>query len=134
MSLITDLSIEVLVHSLCASYVRRETRFYHVDSPDQALSRRDVEQAFIATLGNNFPAELLTSTLLKQTFDIAIERKHTDRAKSVPVWGGSMACHPGNPNRLLWKENGTVRTVIADGKRTRPLPGRQQRRSQLKRF
>jgi len=100
--------VDTLVLDLCATYVRRETRFYHVDYPTEPLSRRDVEQVFIGTLGNKVPAELLTSQQLKQVFDIAIERKHADRARSVPVWGGSMACNPGNPARILWKENGTV--------------------------
>ena len=98
MTLMTDLTLNTLTHALCSSYVRRENRFYHVDYPTEALSRRDVEQAFIATLGTKFPAELLTSQLLKAVFDMAIERKHTDLTRSIAVWGGSMACHPGNSN------------------------------------
>lgn len=104
----TNLLQDTLVQNLCASYVRRETRFYHVNHPTQPMARRDVEQAFLLTVGTLVPADQVTNTLLKQVFELAIERKHTDRARSIPVWGGSMACHPGNPNRVLWRENGTV--------------------------
>lgn len=104
----TSLLFDTLCLDLCASYVRRETRFYHVDHPTEPLSRRDIEQVFIATLGSRYPIEQITQPLLKQVFDIGIERKHSDRSRSVPVWGGSMACLPGNPNRVICKSNGTV--------------------------
>lgn len=108
MTMQSNLLFDTLCLDLCASYVRRETRFYHVDHPTEPLSRRDIEQAFIATLGTRYPIEQITQPLLRQVFDIGIERKHSDRTRSVPVWGGSMACHPGNPNRVIWKSNGTV--------------------------
>lgn len=108
MTIQTNILSNALVLALCASYVRRETRFYHVDYPTQSLSRRDVEQSFIATLGNRFPAEMVTHQILKEVFDKGIERKHNDLTRSVAVWGGAMACHPGNPNRILWLANGTV--------------------------
>jgi hypothetical protein len=100
--------MDTLLTDLCSSYVRRENRFYHVESPNEPLSRRDIEQAFISTLPSKVPIDQITSELLKQVFGTGIERKHNDRARTIAVWGGSMACHPGNPNRIIWKNSGTV--------------------------
>lgn len=72
-----------------------------------------MEQAFlnIVTAAANDNAEVphkLTNSIYRQVLDIAIERKHTDRSRSIPVWGRTMSCHPGNKNRIIWLDTGVV--------------------------
>ena len=67
-----------------------------------------MEQAFInqvqAITLNTPPAP----DLLKRVFSHCIDMKHTDKATSIPVWGGEMSCIPGNSNRVVWQPTGTV--------------------------
>lgn len=103
-----DTTADGLLLALCSRYVRREQRFYHVDRPNEALSRRDMEQAFLNQIGAILPGVKVTSDILKRVYDLAIEKKHTDRQRSIPVWRGAMACYPGKEERLVWNDTGTV--------------------------
>jgi len=44
-----------LIRLLASRYLRQENRFYHVDQPNQPLSRRDVEQTFMYMVGQALP-------------------------------------------------------------------------------
>lgn len=100
---------------LCSMFVRSEQRFYHVDSPNIPLSKRDMEQAFL-NIVSSMPVKALaeasgfklTIAIFRKVIDIAVERKHTDRTRSIPVWGKTIACHPGNRNRITWLDTGVV--------------------------
>ena len=97
-----------LAERLSSLFLRNEQRFYHIDSPNVALSRRDLEQAFLNIVSAEIPSDQLTSDVLRKVYEIAIERKHTDRARSIPVWGRTSACYPGNKNRIIWLDTGVV--------------------------
>lgn len=71
---------------MCSIFLRNEQRFFHVDAPNTPLSRRDLEQAFINIVEKKEPHSGLTAEILRSVCEIAIERKHTDRARSIPVW------------------------------------------------
>lgn len=89
-------------------FLRNEQRFYHVDAPNTPLSRRDLEQAFINIVTKREPHAGLSAEILRSVCDVAIERKHSDRARSIPVWGKTMACYPGNKSRITWLDTGVV--------------------------
>ena len=55
-----DPTFRILCEALSARYVRREQRFYNVTRPGEALSRRDMEQAFINQV-QAITLQLLTS-------------------------------------------------------------------------
>ena len=94
---------------LATQFVRNETRFYNVDDPYAPLSRRDMEQAFINIIAQTFPdANRVTADVLRSAFELAIDKKHTDRDRSIPVWNRAMACYPGNKNRIIWRPTGVV--------------------------
>lgn len=98
--------VRAVAAMLATKFVRNETRFYNVDDPYGPLSRRDMEQAFINIIAQTFPdASRVTAEVLRSAFELAIDKKHTDRERSIPVWNRSMACHPGNKNRIVWKNN-----------------------------
>ena len=104
-------AFDILSSVLAARYVRRETRFYNVDRPSGALSRRDVEQTFLNQAQQLVPNTPITPELMKRVFNYCIDIKHTDRTKSIPVWDGEMVCQPGNRNRVVWLETGSTTTL-----------------------
>ncbi|MGR3507164.1 MAG: primase-helicase family protein [Paracoccaceae bacterium] len=99
---------DALIRLLASRYVRRENRFYHIDRPNEALNRNDVERAFIHAIVQELPELPHDPAMLKLVFRTAIELQHSDRHRSIPVWGGQQASVPGNEARLIWNEHGTV--------------------------
>ena len=99
---------EALIRLLASRYVRRENRFYHIDRPNEALNRRDVEQSFIQTVVRELPELPHDPATLKLVFRTAIELLQSDPRRSIPIWGGQQASFPGNEARLIWNETGTV--------------------------
>lgn len=104
----TDQSpLQVLVQQLATSYVRRENRFYHIDRPNEPLSRLDVELAFLTPASRLVPKEKLSSALMKQVFDKAIVQRSSDPNRCIPIWTGALEPHPGNPARRIQLESGS---------------------------
>ena len=104
----TDQSpLQVLVKLLATSYVRRENRFYHIDRPDEPLSRQDIELSFLTPANKLVPKEKLTSALMKQVFDQAISQRSPDSNRCIPVWTGAKEPHPGNPARRIQLDSGS---------------------------
>jgi len=103
-----DGSTNQLVKLLASQYVRRDNRFYHIDRPTEAISRRDVEQTFMHVARRELPDIELTPDLLKAVFRVGIELQHNETALSIPVWGGEIRSVPGSSARLTWNNNGTV--------------------------
>lgn len=103
----TDQSpLQVFVRLLATSYLRRENRFYHIDRPDEPLSRQDVELAFLTPASKLVPEGQLTSALMKRVFDQAISQRSADSNRCIPVWTGAKEPHPGNPARRIQLESG----------------------------
>ncbi len=108
-------AVSFFTELICSMFVRNEQRFYHVDSPNTPLSKRDMEQAFLNIVSSTSVRALettnefkLTTAVFRKVIDIAVERKHTDRTRSIPVWGRTMACHPGNKKRIIWLDTGVA--------------------------
>ena len=101
-------AFQALSEALSCRYVRREHRFYNVNRPGEPMSRRDMEQAFLNQAQALTPNTPNTAELMKRVFTHCIDVKHTDKTKSIPVWGGELAAHPGNPNRIIWLDTGSV--------------------------
>jgi len=97
-----------LIRLLASRYIRQENRFYHIDQPNQPLSRRDVEQTFMNAVRRELPHIALTTETLKVVFKVAIQLQHTSQEHTVPVWGGQLRSYPGQEGRLIWNPNGTV--------------------------
>lgn len=104
LQLIRDLAARMAV-----TFIRTETRFFHVTNPNAPLSRRDMEQSFINIVAQTVDRpERVTADILRSVFELAIDKKHTDRDRSIPVWNRTMACYPGNKNRIIWLPTGVV--------------------------
>lgn len=103
-----SLLVRELAEKLSACFLRNEGRFYHIDAPNVPLARRDMEQSFLNIIAPLYPKEQITNDVLRRVFDVAIERKHSDRTRSIPVWGRTSACHPGSINRVIWLPTGVV--------------------------
>jgi hypothetical protein len=97
-----------LIRLLASRYLRQENRFYHIDHPNQPLSRRDVEQTFMRTVGQELPEIVLTPETLKTVFKVGIQLQHTSQEHTVPVWSGQLRSYPGQEGRLIWNANGTA--------------------------
>jgi hypothetical protein len=103
----TDQSpLQVLVRLLATSYLRRENRFYHIDRPDEPLSRTDVELAFLTPASRLVSRGQLTSALMKQVFEQAIVQRNSDPNRCIPVWTGAKEPRPGNSARRIQLESG----------------------------
>lgn len=105
----TDESLtEQLIRLLATSYVRKENRYYHIDRPSEALSQLDLQRSFLT------PAQVINSgqpvakSVLKQVFDTAIVQMNPNPYRSIPVWTGSIAPYPGNPERRIQLESGQM--------------------------
>lgn len=97
-----------LIRILATSYVRKENRFYHIDRPSEALSQHDLQRSFLT------PAQALNSgkpvppPVMKQVYDTAITQMNANPFRSIPVWTGGVAPHPGNLDRRIQLESGQV--------------------------
>ncbi|MDR5655121.1 primase-helicase family protein [Ruixingdingia sedimenti] len=104
---LTDSTLtDQLIRLLATSYVRRENRFYHVDRPAEAMSRDDLQRAFLTPaqrLNNGNP---VSRAIIRQVFDTAIVQNNPDQFRSIPVWTGTILPFPGNPARRIQLESG----------------------------
>ncbi len=98
----------LLSEMLASRYVRREHRFYHISRPSEPLSRRDVEQAFLYQVKTVRLDTPITSEIMKRVFSHCIDLKHTDETRTISVWGGELVCQPGNTNRIIRLDTGSV--------------------------
>jgi len=99
---------EQLIRLLATSYVRREGRFYHIDRPTEALARDDLQRAFLYQAVALNGGQEVPKPLMKQVFETAITQLNPDSNRSIPVWTGSIAPYPGNPERRIQLESGNV--------------------------
>jgi hypothetical protein len=105
----TDQSLtERLIRLLATSYVRNDTHFYHVDRPSEAISRDNLQRAFLSQAVALNGGQEIPKQILKEVFDTAIVQMNPNPYRSIPVWTGSIAPHPGNPERRIQLESGQV--------------------------
>lgn len=105
----TDESLtEQLIRLLATSYVRRESRFFHVDRPTEALARDDLQRAFITQAAARNSGKEIPKDVMKKVFDTAIVQMNSNPNRSIPVWTGNSIAYPGNPDRRIQLESGQV--------------------------
>lgn len=103
----TDESLtEQLIRLLATSYVRNDTHFYHVDRPSEAMSRDNLQRAFLYQAVAFNGGQEIPRAVMKQVFDTAIVQMNPNPYRSIPVWTGSIAPYPGNPERRIQLESG----------------------------
>ena len=99
---------DALIRLLASRYVRRENRFYHIDNPTEPMSQRDVMQTFMQMLAREHPGVSRSHENLKLVFKLGIEQHQDDQRRTIPYWGGQIRSFPGNTERLVWSESGSV--------------------------
>lgn len=99
---------DALIRLLASRFVRRENRFYYIDSPTEPMSQRDVIQTFINILRLEHPDVSRSPENLKLVFKLGIEQHQDDQWRTIPYWGGQIRSFPGNTERLIWNDNGSV--------------------------
>lgn len=105
----TDESLtEQLIRLLATSYVRKENRFYHVDRPAEALSQNDLQRSFLIPAQALNGGQSIPKQVMKAVYDTAIVQMNPNPYRSIPVWTGSIAPNPGNPERRIQLESGQV--------------------------
>ncbi len=105
----TDESLtERLIRLLATTYVRREGRFFHVDRPTEALTREDLQRAFMYQAAAINGGRGVPRSVMKPVFETAIVQLNADPNRSIPVWTGTFAAYPGNPTRRIQLEAGSV--------------------------
>lgn len=97
---------ERLIRLLATSYVRYDTHFYHVDRPSEAMSRDNLQRAFLYQAVALNGGQPIPKQVLKEVFDTAIVQMNPNPYRSIPVWTGSIAPYPGNPDRRIQLESG----------------------------
>lgn len=105
----TDESLtEQLIRLLATSYVRNDTHFYHVDRPSEAMSRDNLQRAFLYQAVAFNGGQMVPKQVMKEVFDTAIVQMNPNPYRSIPVWTGSIAPYPANPERRIQLESGQV--------------------------
>lgn len=97
-----------LIRLLATSYVRNDTHFYHIDRPTEAISRDNLQRAFIYQAAAVNGGQPIAKAVLKTVFDTAIVQMNPNPFRSIPVWTGSTQPYPGNPERRIQLESGQV--------------------------
>lgn len=105
----TDESLtEQLIRLLATNYVRNDTHFYHLDRPYEAMSRDNLQRAFLYQAVGLNGGQMAPKQVMKEVFDTAIVQMNPNPNRSIPVWTGSIAPYPGNPNRRIQLESGHI--------------------------
>lgn len=102
----TQLLAANLIRLLATSYVRREGRFFHIDRPNEPMSRDDLQRAFLTPAQKLNNGHAVPKATMKEVFDTAIQQSNPDQYRSIPVWTGTIQAYPGNPNRRIQLESG----------------------------
>lgn len=98
---------ERLTRALCSWFVRRDSKYYAVDSLGAKLSKDDVTIIVLDRFRDEFGDVELSQPLLKAVFHQAIERKHAIPGQTIPVWNGREYCVPGVDAKTI-RERGAV--------------------------
>jgi hypothetical protein len=105
----TDESLkEQLIRLLATSYVRYDTHFYHIDRPTEAISRDNLQRAFIYQAAAMNGGQPIATAVMRAVFDTAIHQMNPNPFRSIPVWTGTTQPYPGNPERRIQLESGHV--------------------------
>jgi hypothetical protein len=105
----TDESLtEQLIRLLATSYVRNDTHFYHVDRPSEAMSRDNLQRAFLYQAVALNGGQMVPKQVMKEVFDTAIVQMNPNPYRSIPVWTGSIAPYPANSERRIQLDSGQV--------------------------
>ncbi|WP_338550531.1 primase-helicase family protein [Roseovarius phycicola] len=99
--------LDRLTRALCSWFVRRDGKYYAVGNVGTKLSRPDVEMIALKRFQAEFADIKLSSGLIRQVFDLAIDRRHTEEDKSIAVWNGKERCAPEIDGAII-EENGTA--------------------------
>jgi len=83
-------------------FVRRDQKFYGIDRPHTQLAKTDVERISVHRLASRYGSNFLTDEVLRLAIRKAIDLRHSDRERSIPVWTGQLLCRPGDENRVIW--------------------------------
>jgi hypothetical protein len=68
------------------------------------MSKSDIERVSLHRLYQGFGSNYLSDGLLRLAFRKAIEDRHADQLRSIPVWSGEQVCRPGNADRVIWAD------------------------------
>ena len=103
-----DMALVDTVAALIGSwFVRKDQKFFDIDRPNTPLSKTDIERVSLNRLSSRFNTNELSHEVLRMAFKKAIEERHTDQGRSIPVWSGDQICRPSNEDRMIWT-NGLV--------------------------
>jgi hypothetical protein len=79
-------------------YVRRDSKFYDIERSSVKLSKEDVQRACLHRFEEEAPhLDTRKPDELREGFRMAIDSKHADARRSIPVWDGALISDPGNP-------------------------------------
>ncbi len=93
---------------LLANYVRRGTRYVHVDRPTSQLSLAAMSQAVRIQLGQAHPGSKIPADLVRKAIETVTDQDGDDLERMLSVWGEAFVCRPGDPRHILPNETGTV--------------------------
>jgi len=100
----TEKQVHLLAKAVGSWFIRRDGKFYDVNRLTTALSRTDIERICVFRIRQSFPNLELSSALLRATFDLAIQSRHSNIEQSIPVWNGSQSCAPDEKKRVIWND------------------------------
>jgi hypothetical protein len=99
----TELDIIDEVAGLISSwFVRKDQKYFDIDLPQTPMSKSDIERVSLIRLNQRYGSNYLTREILNRAFRKAIDERHADHLRSIPVWSGEQVCRPGNTDRVVW--------------------------------
>jgi hypothetical protein len=101
---LADDLINEIAQLVCTWYVRRDGKFFSLSNPAVRCSKHDVQRECIARLAGIYRPEQLSERVLGKVFRLAIDQKHADLHRTIPVWDGRVACRPDVAEPIIWEE------------------------------
>ena len=97
-------TVDEMAALISSWYGRKDQKYFDIDRPNTPLSKTDIERVSLNRLSKRFAGVDLSDAVLRGAFRKAIEERHTDNRRSIPVWSGDLICCPGNVSRMIWTD------------------------------
>lgn len=86
------------------TFLRRDKRYYRASDTSESYSLDDVQHVLVASLPKVFEGRGVNERVIRAAMKTALNDKHSDPQRKVPIFSGKSVCIPGAYNSVIFDE------------------------------